>query len=95
MQIDLSSDLLDLDGNGVGKTLSSFVVDALMAPTKGDETLSGTQKLEMFALAQKIHGSHKSISVQAADIMLIKDRVGKLYPPLVVGRIYAALGEVS
>jgi hypothetical protein len=95
MQVNLSCDLLDLDGVSVGKPISSFAVDALMAPAKGDDLLSGSDKLNLFRIAQALHGASGSVELSAADVVVIKDRVAKAFPALVVGRIYAALGETS
>lgn len=96
MKIDVTRAILDLDGRPVAiegepaLTLRSAIVNALLTPLKGDEALNGPSKLKNWLLAQRIHGDD-SPDMKAEDIALVKERVGRGYTALVVGRVYEML----
>jgi len=102
MKIDTSTILRALDGsalpfkatNGDARdmTLKDALIEACMGILKGDDSQTGAQKLELFNLAQTIFKSHPQPDLTAEDISVLKDRVGKAYPALIVGRVYEALG---
>jgi hypothetical protein len=70
--------------------LQKIIVDALQANVKGEESIAGTEKVKRFQLAVKVY-SGDEVELSAEDIALIKDLIGKLYGPLVVGRSYELL----
>lgn len=97
MKIDMTTQILDLDGEPIPQskdgpitTLRSVVEGALLAPMRGDENLAGAKKAELFLLVMRVH-TEDECEMKAEEIVTIKDRVGKLYGPLVVGRAYAIL----
>jgi hypothetical protein len=93
MEIDFSAPICDFDGNASGKTIGDCVLDALMAPLPGDDKLSAGEKVAQFKLALKVHGA-QNLTVSLEETALIKLRVGQAFPPLVVGRVFEALGEL-
>ncbi len=89
MKIDLKAPILDLAGNVVGAPplrLGDVVGVACLSPVEGDDKLSGQKKYDLFALAQKCAGD--SVDLSAEEIATLKERVGRVYAPLVVGRVF-------
>lgn len=95
MNIDFSKPLLDLDQKEIpGGNLGSVCVNALLTPAQGDERMSGEEKLKRYKLGMKISGND-SADLSAEELSLIKACVGKLYAPLIVGRVYDAIDPVD
>lgn len=91
MPIDLTQPILDLAGEPAGDlTLGSAIEQALMLPVKGDDQMTGSAKLKLFLLATRLHGKGTA-ELAADDVVLIKDRVGRLFTPIVVGRVWSAI----
>lgn len=95
MKINLEQVLKSLDGTHLLSedqkeiTLGKVCVGALtnMLPT---EQATGEVKFQRFQLAQKINGQ-KEIELTSEEIVIIKERVGVLHSPLVVGLVYEML----
>ncbi len=93
MRIDLSTIITDLAGEAVKDgekdlTLSTVCISALLTPEQGEQP--ATEKVSRFHLAEKVYDSgEQDLSVD--DVALLKKLIGKLYPPLVVGRAFAVL----
>ena len=66
-------------------TLKDALIGALMTPMKGDESMDAAEKTTLFSLAVDIKKG--STELTAEEIVLIKGRIAKRYPPLVVGRV--------
>jgi len=79
-------------GEAVDATLEMCLINALLAPMGQGKTEAGTEKLKKFNLAKKIN-DNKEVDLSADDIVLLKNRVGEVYPPLIVGQVYELLGE--
>jgi len=97
--VDFTQLLIGLDGkpmlDTIGPdakpvTLSFIATNALRQSIVGDDANDWDKKLDLYALAKKIH-DNKSCSLSAQDITIIKARVGKLYNPEVVGAVQSAL----
>lgn len=96
MKIDFSAILLDLNGAAVNKsasaddgpaTLAFVSCEALLAP---EQSQSSEDKVRQFALAIRIvNGGEQEVTPEEAT--LIKACVGRVYPPLIVGRAYELL----
>lgn len=91
MKIDFSQPILDLDDKEVGLTLGGAAIQAMMTPTKEDDTMPASEKVRLFEISLKIKGAAE-IDIPVEDIAFIKGRIGKLFAPLVVGRAFAMLG---
>jgi len=77
----------DGKGNAVDATLKMAIVNAVLAPVQNEK---GTDKIKKYELAMKVH-KNKEVDLTAEDISLIKERVGELFPPLIVGQVYNLL----
>ena len=68
--------------------LGRVLCDALLMQRQG-ETPTGTEKVERYLLAQRIHGG--SATLTAEEVVLLKELVGASYIPLVVGQVWKML----
>lgn len=78
----------DVDGKKVSATLKSICVNVLMVSNPREKDLGGEEKLKRYELARKINAGGE-IEVSAEDVALLKELVGYLYGPLVVGNVYS------
>lgn len=103
MKVNVKQVLNDLNGNalkfGVDQTdftLREAVVTALTTAIP-NEPLSGPESFKRYRIAMAVSGDGVDgdgvIDLKSDEISLIKDLVGKLYAPLVVGRVYDALDK--
>jgi len=92
MKIDVTQILRDLDGKPIDEnaTLRKACLEALLSPLKGDENMQGADKQALFALADRVH-AETSPDLAIEEWAKIKDRIGRAYPPLIVGRAYAMI----
>lgn len=100
MKVDFGRIMRTLDGEPLmdgapGKskhvTVGVAVVNALLMENP-DEKVSGTEKVSRFNLARRIqNGEGDSVEVTAEEISTMKDLVGKLYAPIVVGQVWEHL----
>ena len=65
-------------------TLGDVAVNALENQIDEDRNLAGSVKFDRDQLARKIYHAKAAI-LTAEEIALIKERIGKLYGPLIVG----------
>ncbi len=82
--------LKDEDGKPV--TLCSVALNALLASIPND-IVTGEAKAKRYALALKINDHPGDVNVTAEELTLLKEQIGKIYAPLVVGRAYDLLEE--
>lgn len=98
--IDFSKQITDLynkpicDGDKNPITLSGLVANAILASLPEDSSLSGKDKIKLFKLAVKI-SEQSEVSLESEDISTIKDRVSKVYGPLIVGKIWQEIDPNS
>lgn len=94
-QIDFSKPITNLDGQpleeGKGGTLGGACLNVLTNQLVGDERMPGEQKAKFFELAVAIHGAKEPLDLSVEDVALLKERVGRAYPPIIVGRAWAML----
>ncbi len=69
-------------------TLSDVAVQALTSQI-GNEVLDGATKFSYWELAKKINKVEVELKVE--EVALIKERIGKLFPPIIVGLSYDLL----
>jgi len=90
--------ILDMAGNAIkdeenkAVTLGTVCVNALLSTAQSDTT-PGQEKAARYKLAMKIHGEAGDVDVTAEDISRMKDLCGKIYGPLVVGRVWELLEQ--
>lgn len=85
MIIDCSQKLLDLDGNDMGE-LREAIKMACTRELPGDENLTGQTKFDLYQIALKSKLDTCNFTVE--EISIIKARVGKAYPPAIVGPVF-------
>lgn len=81
-----------LDFVGSGKKfylkMKKVCIDALILPKVGDKT-SPEEKVKRFKLAMRIEEGDTEITIEEAA--LLKDLVGEMFGPLIVGRVWEIL----
>lgn len=100
--IDFTQTIKGLDGKAIvpsvqnggdGKTpvtLSDVCVNALESQLQTDAQMSGQEKFKLDQLAHKIY-NQKHVDLSIEEIALIKERVGKVSPTIVVGAVWGIL----
>lgn len=71
-------------------TLKSAAINALMLPYQDELNLKGEEKLKRFTIAQKIQAGGE-VELPVEEVAKVKELIGKLYNPLIVGRAWALL----
>jgi hypothetical protein len=79
---------VDENQNAIDATLRLAIVNALLAPTKGQE--SGVDKVKKYELAKKVY-TQDSVELSAEDITLIKSRIGEVFQVNIVGQCFEML----
>ena len=57
--------------------------------------LTGKEKVERYELAKKIHHSKGLVDLTVEEIALLKELVGRIYPPITVGQAFEILDPHS
>ena len=89
--VNFHGEKITVDGKADAK-VRDIVVNALLL---NDETLNTTKKFKQYELAKHIHYNIPEVNVTIEDLALIKEVVGKYYPPLIVGLVFETLEEVN
>jgi hypothetical protein len=96
MKINWDTTFLDLEGKPVkhsddkDMTLKNVSMTALCQMTKQDESLSGIEKYDLGALADKIR-KHPDEDYTGKEVETIKKRIGFLYSPTIIFQAYEML----
>jgi len=77
-----------VDGEAVDATLRMAMVNAVLSPVERE---SGMDKVKKYELAKRIHYATDDVELSAEDITLIKERVGEVFPVLIVGQMFNIL----
>jgi hypothetical protein len=94
MKRDFSAPILKIDGTEYDDKANLATVSfmALTAQVPGDERMTGEQKLRQYKLAHLVHrGGVQEVS--AEDVTLLKERIGKAFSVMVVGKAYELLEQ--
>ena len=85
--------LKDKDTNGqvIDVTVKTVIINAILIP-KQNET--GIEKVQKYELAKKIYSSPE-VDLTVEEIVLIKEKVGEAFAPIVVGQIWNLLEKGS
>lgn len=75
-------------------TLRKVMGEALMQQHESDKNDTGEVKIERWKLAQKVYGPDE-VELTTDEIVMAKDRIGKMYSAVVVGPAYALLDPAS
>lgn len=73
--------------------LRKIAVRALMVVLESDREMRGEKKAKIWKLAMAVHGGNDEIT--AEDAVLLKERIGQAYSPLVVGQAYEIIEAVG
>ena len=96
MVLDVTKILVNIAGESLKESvndvavdviLRTVVVNALLSPVEKD---TGMKKMEKEELARKIY-QNDSVDLTIEQVKLIKDRIGEMYAPIVVGQCWRLL----
>lgn len=93
---DITTKIRNLDGSdALGSdeqplTYRTVLQVSALATMPGDEHMDGLQKARLWNIAQVVFRDAEP-ELPAEDVALLKERVGKGWPPLVVGQTFAFL----
>lgn len=95
MKVNFDAKILDLKGNPLKDgtadlTLSDVTCAALIAVLQDDQNADSNKKMKLFRLAQTATKGGEQ-EVPAEDVVLLKERVSKMYSALIVGRVFDLL----
>lgn len=96
MKIAWNTVFKDIDGKEIKEsgdkdlTLGRVAINALCQVTQADQSMTGEEKFKLGLLAHKIH-TEPEAEFEAEEVSKIKDRIGKLYTPLMVFQAYNLL----
>lgn len=98
MKVDFGQELKGLDGtvlyrqdgpeSRVDIILRDIVIGSLLATGEKDD---GAKKYALWKLAEKVSKAEAPVEVLAEEVVLIKERVGRVQPVIVVGSAFQAL----
>ncbi len=71
-------------------TMKIVCTNSLLTQTQDDQNINGNEKAKRFELAMRVY-TEKEIDLDIDELKMIKDLIGKIYGPLVVGRAYQIL----
>lgn len=77
----------NVDGQAVDATVKMAIVNGVLSPVQNE---SGVDKVRKYELATKVF-INDEVDLTVDEITLIKDRVGEVFAPIIVGQIYELL----
>lgn len=77
----------NVDGEAVDATVKMAIVNAVLSPVERE---NGVEKVKKYELAKKVYASDE-VDLDEEEIKLIKDRVGEVFAPIIVGQVYDLL----
>ena len=77
----------DGQGNVVDATVKLAIVNAILSPVQNEK---GVDKVKKYELAKRIYISDE-VDLTEDEIIIIKERVGEIFAPVIVGQIYELL----
>jgi len=89
----LNGDVLkDNDGQGNAKdaNVKDAIINVLLASIQQGKTETGVDKVKKYELAKRIYETDE-VLLSVEEIVLIKDRVGDSFGPMVVGQVFKLL----
>jgi hypothetical protein len=95
MNINFDSEITDLANQPIMNgekhlDLATICTNALLTPAQNDQSMAADEKVRRYRLAQRITNGG-TLDMPLEDLVLLKDIIGKAYPPLVVGRAFDIL----
>ena len=77
----------DGQGNAIDATVKMAIVNAVLSPVQKE---SGIDKVKKYELAKKVFDVDE-VDLDEKEIALIKERVGEMFAPVIVGQVYELL----
>lgn len=87
--VNFAGDAVSVDGKE-SATGTDVVINALLIP---NNALTAVEKFKQYQLAQKLYANNGHADYTTEELAVIKDTVGKYYPPLIVGLIFNIIEE--
>lgn len=103
MKINLSKQIIDLDGTVIKEdessetpfTFKKALTVSLLSAVKG-RSETGEQKAKKFELALRIQDSKTDeVDFTTEEVKVLKEAIGDVYSTLVVGRFYQLIGDLK
>jgi hypothetical protein len=92
-KIDLNAFILNAEGEQVGDmTVRKAIIVAFQALHPDDESMSGDEKYGHFQIMQKV-AKAPTVALSLQEKSMIKERIGKVMTPVIVGRVWPILDE--
>lgn len=83
MNYNLKTEITDIDGNSIKRTMGEDIVAVLLTPHQQDEA---SNKYRYFTLSMKLHGKIE-VELDKEEIQFILEKLERVSPPLIYGRI--------
>lgn len=96
IKINVTTPLSDLRGvemkeNGDSVLVRDVIVSSVLY-TEKDKHVSPTEKYALYKISRKTFDAESEVEYSNEEVEIIKDSVGLLYAPLVVGQVFELLG---
>ena len=103
MELNLNQALRSLNGSDILSPLEegeeerkpflmrTVCINALLEPHPEDKNLTGEKKAKRYHLAMEIYKTKGKIDLSIDDIKLLKDLIGRMPSPLIVGQAFNIL----
>lgn len=75
-------------------SIRDIVSNAVLASYEDEKALAGKKKMERYMLAQKLNGKDSEIELEAEEVAMVKDLVGKGSSPVAVGAVWSLFDPV-
>lgn len=97
MKVKLNHILSDLDGNSLRDergelTVGKVAIQALIGQHRNDENMSADKKVALYELMCKVK-SEPDNDFTVEEIAALKERIGLLFTPIVVGQCFKVLDQ--
>ncbi len=96
MKIKIDKELIDVDGitpiqDKVGVlTLKQVCIAAILTPIEGEEWTKKQEKWDLFKKFRDVDTT-QIVEVSIEELKILKDSIGKWYPPLIMGQCFEML----
>ena len=77
--------------SGIPLTLKLACARSLATLLESEGAMNGDERGKLGLLAIRVFEADGEMNISAEEIVLLKERVGRLYPPVVVARVFEAL----
>lgn len=97
MKYDLSQVFTDLDGTVILDKEKPFTLRAILAlaciNADPQKYADGDSKYRIYKLLLRIHAQASAVELSSEEVTLLKDLVGRIFAPYIVGLVYDVLEQ--